>query len=74
MISLIWKLLERFGFHGIKMFIQIVLARLLLPEEFGVLSIMLVFIAFATIFVQSGLNTALIQNKNAKERYPYKII
>lgn len=66
--SLAWKFLERVGFHGIKMIVQIVLARLLLPEEFGVLSIMLVFTDFATIFVQSGLNTALIQNKNAKEK------
>lgn len=66
--SLVWKLLERFGFHGIKMVIQIVLARILLPEQFGILSIMLVFTDFATIFVQSGLNTALIQRKNAEEK------
>ena len=65
--SLAWKFLERVGFHGIKMIVQIVLARLLLPEEFGVLSIMLVFTDFATIFVQSGLNTALIQNKTLKK-------
>ena len=66
--SLAWKLLERFGFHGIKMVVQVVLARILMPGEFGVLSIMLTFTDFANIFVQSGLNTALIQNKNPGEK------
>ena len=66
-LSLVWKLLERFAYHGIKLLVQIILARILAPSDFGVLSIIIVFIDIATIFVQSGLNTALIQNKNATD-------
>ena len=63
--SLIWKLFERGGTQGIQFIIQIILARLLSPEDYGILAILLAFIALANVFVQSGLNTALIQKKNA---------
>lgn len=53
--------MERGGYSVAQMFIQVVLARLLTPNDFGVLAIMLVFINIANVFVQSGLNTALIQ-------------
>jgi hypothetical protein len=47
--------------------VQIVLARLLLPEDFGTIAIVMVFISLAQVFVQSGFNTALIQSKDADE-------
>ncbi|WKY46928.1 lipopolysaccharide biosynthesis protein [Eubacteriaceae bacterium ES3] len=65
--SLFWKLMERGGTQGIQFIVQIVLARLLLPEEYGVLAILLVFIALANVFVQYGFNTSLIQKKDADE-------
>ena len=43
----------------------IVLARLLSPADFGVIALVTVFVTIANVFVQSGLNTALIQKKNA---------
>ena len=65
--SLFWKLMERGGTQGIQFIVQIVLARLLLPEDFGTIAIVMVFISLAQVFVQSGFNTALIQKKNADE-------
>lgn len=65
--SLFWKLMERGGTQGIQMIIQIVLARLLSPENFGTIAIILVFINLAQVFVESGLNTALIQKKDADD-------
>lgn len=62
-----WKLLERFGVQGTSFVIQIVLARLLTPDDYGILSIMVIFTALANVFVQSGLNTALIQNKDVTD-------
>lgn len=59
--SLGWKIIDRGGSALIQMFVQIVLARLLLPEQFGMLSIMLVFVNLGNVVVQSGMNTALIQ-------------
>lgn len=62
-----WKLMERLGVSGVQFVLQIILARLLSPEHYGVLSIMVIFTSLANVFVQSGFNTALIQNKNVTE-------
>lgn len=65
--SLFWKLMERGGTQGVQFVVQILLARLLEPKEFGTIAIVLVFINLAQVFVQSGLNTALIQKREADE-------
>lgn len=59
--SLIWKLLERGGNQIIQLAVQVVLARILVPEDFGALAIMLVFVNIGNAIVQSGLNTAIVQ-------------
>lgn len=64
---MLWKLLERFGVQGIQFVLQIILARLLSPEHYGVLSMMIIFTNLANVFIQSGFNTALIQNKDVTE-------
>ena len=61
--NFIWKLLERFGTQGLQFIIQIILARLLLPSDYGILALVLIFITIANVFVQSGLSTSLIQKK-----------
>lgn len=63
--SLFWKFMERCGTSGVQFVTSIVLARLLLPEEFGIIALVMVFIALANVLVQSGFNTSLIQKKNA---------
>jgi len=65
--SLLWKLLERGGSQGIQFIVTIVLARLLLPEEYGLIVLVMIFITVAGVFVQSGFNTGLIQKKDADE-------
>lgn len=65
--SLLWKLFERFGVTGTQFVLQIILARLLAPEHYGALSIMIIFTTLANVFVQNGFNTALIQNKDVDE-------
>lgn len=61
--SFFWKILERFFSQGIGFIVQIVLARILLPEEFGSLAIIVAFTSYATIFVSSGISTTVIQKK-----------
>lgn len=65
--ALLWKLLERFGVQGTQFALQIILARLLTPEHYGVLAIMIIFTTLANVFIQNGFNTALIQNKDVTE-------
>ena len=59
--SLFWKFFERGGRAVVELIVQIILARLLSPDDFGTLAIMLVFVNIGNVLVQSGLNTALIQ-------------
>lgn len=66
-VSLFWKLLERAGNQVVLLLVQIVMARLLTPEDFGLLAIMLVFINIGNVFVQSGLGAALVQNPETTE-------
>lgn len=61
--SLFWKFLESSGTQGLHFIIQVILARLLLPEDYGIIALITVFTTFASIFVESGLSTALIQKK-----------
>lgn len=65
--GLFWKLLERFGVQGSQFILQIILARMLDPDHYGVLSLMVIFTALANVFIQRGFNTALIQNKDVEE-------
>ena len=65
--ALLWKLLERFGVQGVQFILQIILARLLSPEHYGVLAIMVIFTTLANVFIQNGFNTALIQNKDVED-------
>lgn len=46
---------------------SIVLARLLTPEDYGAIALVLVFTSIASVFVQSGFNTALVQKKDAED-------
>ncbi|MBQ4641763.1 MAG: lipopolysaccharide biosynthesis protein [Oscillospiraceae bacterium] len=62
-----WKLLERFGVQGTQFVLQIILARILDPAHYGVLSIMIIFVNLANVFIQTGFNTALVQNKEVEE-------
>lgn len=66
--SLFWKLFEQGGAAAITLIVQIVMARLLTPAEFGMLAIMLVFVNVGNVIVQSGLNTAIIQAPDVTER------
>ena len=40
--SLLWKFMERGGTQGIQFFVQIILARLLVPEQFGTIALVMV--------------------------------
>lgn len=65
--SFLWKLLERTLTQGIKFIVQVVLARILLPTEYGIVALIAIFISVADVLVQSGLNIALIQKKDADD-------
>jgi len=65
--SLGWKLFERIMTQGVNLVVQIVLARILLPKDFGDLAIISALVNYLGLFVQSGLSTAIIQKKELDE-------
>jgi O-antigen/teichoic acid export membrane protein len=66
--SMLWKLLERISSQLVSFIISIVLARILMPSDYGIIAIILVFITLANVIIDGGLNTALIQKKNADQK------
>lgn len=65
--GILWKLLENFGVQAIQLVTAIVLARLIDPAYYAPLSLTVVFITFATIFVQRGFEKALVQRKDVTD-------
>ena len=65
--NFLWRLAERVGAQGVKLLVELVLARILLPEQYGVIAMVAVFITVFNVFVDSGLGNALIQKKDADD-------
>lgn len=65
--GLIWTFGERISSQIVSLIITIVLARILLPEYYGMISIVTVFISLCDVFVISGMGTALVQKKTVDE-------
>ncbi|MGI6170760.1 MAG: lipopolysaccharide biosynthesis protein [Butyricicoccus sp.] len=63
--GLFWKFGERISAQLISLIVSIVLARLLSPDDYGAVALVMVFITIANVFVASGFGNALIQKKNA---------
>lgn len=58
-----WRFAESIGSQAVSFIVSVVLARLLAPEDYGIIAIVLIFINIANIFAESGFGTALIQKK-----------
>ena len=63
-----WSAIERFSVQGVNFLIQLILARLLLPSDYGLVGMLSIFINLAQIFVDSGFANALIQKKNCTNK------
>lgn len=57
----IWSIFDRVWAQVVAFLIGIVLARLLTPEDYGLVGISMIFIAFANVFIDAGFSNALIR-------------
>lgn len=64
--ALAWSFFEKFFNQGFGLLIKLYLARLLLPEDYGLIGMAAVFIAFLSIMGEQGLSSALIQRDEKK--------
>ncbi|KAA5403992.1 lipopolysaccharide biosynthesis protein [Bacteroides cellulosilyticus] len=66
--SVVWSFAEKLSVQGIGFIISLILARLLVPEDYGVIAILHIFISVATVFIDGGFSNALIQNQKRTEK------
>lgn len=59
--GMLWSVIERFGTQGLQFIFGIILARLLSPDDYGIIAMPLVFFAIAQCFINSGFVSALIR-------------
>ena len=59
-----WKLAEQIGAQMVSFIVSIILARLLMPDDYSVVSIISIISAFCAVFIDSGLSKALVQKRN----------
>lgn len=61
--GMIWTTIQRFAGMGISFISGIILARLLMPEDYGAIGMLTIFMLVAQSFLDSGFGSALIQKK-----------
>ena len=65
--NVIWKFAERILAQLVSLIVSVVLARILLPEDYGIIAMVTVFITVANVFVTSGIPVALVQKQDADD-------
>lgn len=62
--SIVWSSIERFSVQGIQFVLSFVIARKLLPSDYGLIAMLGIFMAIAQTFIDSGFSNALIQKQD----------
>lgn len=65
--GVVWSSIDRFSVQIVSLIVQIIIARILTPSDFGVVGMLTIFIAIAQTFVDSGFSNALIRKENRTE-------
>lgn len=65
--GIFWSFLQKGGSRGIIFVVTIILARILTPNDFGLIGMLTIFIQVSQVLVVAGFNQALIQKKNTNE-------
>lgn len=63
----VWVTIDRFGTMALSFIVNLILARLLLPADFGCIGMLAIFISVSQVLVDGGFGSALIQKKNPTE-------
>lgn len=62
-----WSAIESYANQGIQFILGMIMARLLLPSDYGIIGMVAIFFAVAQSFVDSGFGEALIRKQNRTE-------
>lgn len=64
----IWASIDRFSTIGVQFFVNLVLARLLMPSDFGAIGMLTIFIGVSQVIIDGGFVSALIQKKDPDQK------
>ena len=67
MSNFIWRIAERSGAQMVMILVQIILARLLEPEVYGLVALITIFTSILQVFIESGIGSSLIQKEAADD-------
>ena len=59
-----WSAIDKIAVRGMSFLIGIIIARILMPSDYGVIGMVAVFITLSTLFVDSGFSQALVQKQD----------
>lgn len=62
--GVLWSAIDRFSSQGIAFVISVILARLLAPNDYGIIAMLTIFISISQAFVDSGFSSAIVQKRN----------
>ena len=65
--NILWSAVDRFSTQGVQFVLSIIIARLVLPSEYGLVAMLTIFMAVAQTFIDSGFSYALMQKKEREE-------
>ncbi len=65
--GVIWSAIERFSTQGVQFLFGILLARLLTPDDYGMIAMLTIFMAVSQTFIDSGFGNALIRKPDRNE-------
>lgn len=65
--GVLWSLIERFSVQGVQFLLSIIIARLVLPTDYGIIAIVIIFISIAQAIIDGGFTNALIHKQNRTE-------
>lgn len=65
--GVVWSTLERFSVAGVNFIFGLILARLLMPSDYGAIAMLAIFMAIAQTFIDSGFSNALIRKPERSE-------
>ena len=61
--GMMWTAIQKYSTMVIGFISGIILARLLMPEDYGAIGMLAIFMSLAEVFIDAGFGSALIQKK-----------
>ena len=67
-----WSAVERYSLQVVQFLLQLIIARILTPHDYGLIGMLAIFMALSQVFIDGGFSNALIQKKDRNEKITIK--